>query len=149
MDRGYTIMEALIVVGLVALLVAVFVPTLYRMYQNYRAQTAVERITMNLRFARLAAIKKRFNYRVVVDESADTYEIQMNPLKDGTTWVTYNQADTSMPDSGLDILSGGVTQITFNPRGAANTSGTIRVKSTDFIHRINVFTTGAVTKQVE
>jgi hypothetical protein len=54
-----------------------------------------------------------------------------------------------MPDDDLDILTGGLTQVTYNPRGAANTSGTIRVQSTDYIHRINVFTSGAVTKQLE
>jgi Tfp pilus assembly protein FimT len=149
MDRGFSLLEAVIVVGLVAIIVAVSVPTLYRSYQSYRAQTAVERITMNLRFARLAAVEKRIFYRVVIDESNDTYQIQMNKAKDGTTWVRYKNADTSMPDDGLDILAGGLTQITYNARGAANTSGTIRVQSTEFTHRINVFTSGAVTKQLE
>ena len=142
-------LEAVIVVGLFALIVGVSVPTLYKTFQNYRAQTAIERISMNLRFARLSAVKKRIFYRVVIDDSNDTYQIQMNESKDGVTWARYTNADTSMPDDNLDILAGGITQITYNPRGAANTSGTIRVQSTDYIHRINVFTSGAVTKQIE
>jgi prepilin-type N-terminal cleavage/methylation domain-containing protein len=47
LDRGFSLLEAVIVLGLVAILVAVAVPALYRTYQNYRAQTAVERISKN------------------------------------------------------------------------------------------------------
>ncbi len=151
LDRGYTLLEALIVVGLIAIVAAIFLPAFFKTIQNYRSQTAVEQITMNIRFARMAAVKKRINYKVVFNEDpSNTYEVQMDDDKDGT-FVKYSNADTSVA-SGLKILTGGITEVTFNPRGAATITGgsTIRVKSTDdYIYRITVQTNGMVTKVKE
>src|SRR5688500_16824883 len=106
---------------------------------------------MNIRFARMAAVKKRRNYRVVINEDpSNTYEVQLDENKDGT-FEKYANADTSIA-SGLTILSGTTDAITFNARGSAAIVGgsTIRVKSNDDnIYRINVYSTGAVTKVKE
>jgi type II secretory pathway pseudopilin PulG len=140
--------EIIIVIALIAIVMAIALPQFYRVYQNYRAQTAVERISINLRFARLAAVKKRVQYRVLVDDVNNTYTVEWDPQKDGS-FETYAQLDTSMPDSTVDILGGGLSQIIYNPRGAADVAGTIRVSSPVATYRINVYTSGAVTKTIE
>ena len=134
--------------GLVAIVAAIFLPAFFKLFQSYRSETAVEQITMNIRFARMAAVKKRRNYRVVINaDPTNTYQVLMDENKD-SSFEKYPNADTTMAD-GLEIMTGGITSITFNARGAATIVGgnTIRVKSNDQnIYRINVFTNGAVTK---
>ena len=150
-QNGFTLLEALVVIGLLAVVVAITIPPFFRIIQKYRAETAIDQVTMNLRFARLAALKKRIPYRVVFSaDPTNTYEVQVNPSRDLVTWEKYARSDTSIP-GGLTILSGGITNVTYSPRGSANISGgsAIRIQSTDYIYRINVYTTGAVTKTAE
>ena len=152
-ERGVTLFEILIVVGLIAVIAAVFLPTFFDLLMNYRSETAVEQITMNLRFARMAAVKKRRSYQVLFNaEPTNTYEVRMDEDRNGS-FEPYKNADTTLA-GGMKILSGGITSVTFNGRGAATiVSGgpqTIRVRSAeDFVYRINVFTNGAVTKERE
>jgi Tfp pilus assembly protein FimT len=144
-------LEAIIVVGILAAIVAIVLPQFFTILQQYRSETAVEQVVMNLRFARLAAVKKRIPYRVVFQPTPiNAYEVQMNPSKDSTTWIEYANADTSIP-AGLNILAGGVSDIIYNPRGAATITGgsTVRIHSSQFTYRIDVFTNGAVTKTLE
>ena len=150
-ERGFTLLEAVIVVGLIAVVVAVTIPPFYKIIQKYRAQTAAEQVAMNLRFARLAAVKKRIRFRVVFNATpTNTYQMQSNPTRGSGTWEDYKYADTSIPDS-LKILSGGISNVVFTPRGSANLNGgnTIRIQSTEFTYRINVYATGAVTITAE
>jgi Tfp pilus assembly protein FimT len=126
-------------------------PQFYKTFQKYRSETAVEQIMMNLRFARLAAVKKRIPYKVVFQATpTNIYQVQMNPSKDLLTWEVYPNADTSMP-AGLDILAGGISDVVYNPRGAATITGgsTIRIQSSLYTYRIDVFTSGALTKTLE
>jgi Tfp pilus assembly protein FimT len=150
-QRGFSLLEAVIVAGLIAIVAAVFLPTFFNTIKNYRAQTSAEQITMNLRFARMAAVKKRRNYQVTFNaDPTNTYAVLMDEDKNGS-FEKYPNADTSIPD-GVKILSGGITSVTFNARGAATMAGgsTIRVQLTeDFIYRITVASNGAVTKQRE
>lgn len=151
-QRGYTLLEVVIVAGLIAVVAAIFVPAFFNVVQNYRSQVAVEQIMINMRFARMAAVKKRRNYRIVVNaDPTNTYTLEMDEDRDGT-FEPYRNADTTVA-SGLKILTGGITSVTFNARGAATISGgnTIRVQSSeDYIHRITVQTNGMVrmTKEV-
>ena len=150
-QKGFSLLEAVIVAGLIAVIAAVFLPAFFNTIKNYRAQTSAEQITMNLRFARMAAVKKRRNYQVTFSaDPTNTYAVLMDENKDGS-FEKYPNADTTIPD-GVKILSGGITSVTFNARGAATIVGgsTIRVQLTDdFIYRINVLTNGAVSKQRE
>ena len=150
-QKGFSLMETLIILGLVAIIVAIALPLFYNIIQKYRAQTAVEQVAMNLRFARLSAVKKRIDYRVVFNATpTNTYEVQTNPNRDGTTWVKYDYTDTNLP-SNLTILGGGVLNVVYSPRGSATITGgsNIRIQSTDFIYRIDVYASGAVTKVAE
>jgi hypothetical protein len=96
----------------------------------------------------MAAVKKRIRYQVIFNaDPTNTYQVLMDEDKDGG-YELYPNADTSIP-AGVKILSGGITSVVYNPRGAATISGgsSIRVQLTeDFIYRINVSTNGAVTK---
>jgi len=150
-QKGFTLLETLIILGIIAVVLAIVLPPFFSIIQKYRAETAVEQVAMNIRFARLAAVKKRIPYRVVFNATpTNTYQVQTNPSKDLSTWVNYDYSDTSMP-KGLTILAGGISDVTFNPRGSATISGgtNIRVQSTGFIYKIDVFTSGAVTKTAE
>ncbi len=113
--RGFSILEAVIVAGLIAIIAAVFLPTFFHVIKNYRSETSAEQIVMNLRFARMAAVKKRRNYQVTFSaDPTNTYQVLMDENKDGA-FETYRNADTSIP-SGVKILSGGITSVTFNAR---------------------------------
>jgi len=156
-EKGVTLMETLIVIGLLACLLAVVLPQFVTILRKYRAETAVEQVAMNLRFARLAAVKKRIPYKVLFNPTpTNTYQVQMNPSRDSVTWVDYTLVDTTLPGN-LTILAGGISDVVYSPRGSATISGgsNIRIQSNNHLngidvkYRIDVYTTGAVTKTAE
>jgi prepilin-type N-terminal cleavage/methylation domain-containing protein len=153
LQKGFSLMEALIVIGLVAVLVAIVLPAFYRALQKYRAETAVEQIAINLRFARLSAVKKRIDYKLVF--TTNSYKMQTST--DGVSYTDYNHVDTQLPNN-LSILSGGCTEVVYSPRGSASMTGgsTIRIQSLsygggsgDIIYRITLTGAGGVTKTAE
>ncbi|MCI0417294.1 GspH/FimT family pseudopilin [bacterium] len=124
-------MEALVVIGLIALIVAIFMPSFFRILHAYTVQTTAQQVAIQLRFARNAAVKQKANYKITVrDETAgtnpNTYFFERDPERDGS-YETFKGMDVSIPNSIL-IKSGSISQIEFDSRGRASTSGVIRLE---------------------
>ena len=149
-QRGVTLLEAIIVVGLIAVIVAIAIPLFVQILQSYTAQTAASTMSTNIRFARNAAVKKKEYYRVVVNDAGEstpnTYKIQTS--LDNITYTDYTKIDPDLP-GGVEIKSGSVDTITFNFRGGAtlNPSGqSITLEApNDTTYLVQVSLTGAVT----
>jgi len=155
-ERGYTLVEALVLVGLIGAILAVALPAFYRMLQAYRIQMAAQQITTSLRFARNAAVKQKMQYQVTFDSGADNYRIEYNVSRSsppsfvdyphpGCTSLLSDTRTCTLPPK-IDIKSGGLSSVIFDSRGAASTSGNIDLVGTDLAeYRVSLAITGAVT----
>jgi Tfp pilus assembly protein FimT len=149
--KGYSILEALVVIALMGVLLAIVLPALYRFFQVYRVQTAAQRLAINIRFARNAAVKQKVNYRITVRDEThgsapNTYIFENDPEGDGT-FASYDNLDVSIP-SGVLIKSGSVSQLEFDSRGRSSASGVIRLEGkSDTEYEISVSINGAVSSQ--
>lgn len=142
-------LEALLVVGLIAILAAVSLPRLTRMAIDLKIETSAKQLATNLRFARMSAVKQKVDYQVSIhDELAtspaipNTYEVKYKP---SGSFITFPRADTKI-DSGLKILSTStLSSVTFDPRGSADAAGSISLRGENNVeYRIDVKTTGSV-----
>ena len=125
---GFTTLELLAVLGLMAVIMAVSLPALQRLYLRSQVSSTVTTIeTMFLR-ARMSALKEKIAYRVLIhDENAatpNTLELQRN---DGGSFVTLAGEVQTLPRA-VRILGSGPTDsldsMTVNSRGEC-TSGNV------------------------
>jgi prepilin-type N-terminal cleavage/methylation domain-containing protein len=144
-QRGFTLLETLIVLGMFVTLLLIMLPAFYRLLQAYRLQTTASTVSTNLRFARSAALKQKIPYRLTfrdrLDINPNTYTVEYNPFG---SFQTFNNLDTKIPDQ-ITIDPTSLDEVTFDSRGAASTSGLILLTGTDgSSYKITISTTGAV-----
>ena len=149
--QGYTLIESIVVVGLIAAILAVAIPALYRTYQANRVQSAARTMAANLRFARMAAVKRKITFQVtVLDETEvsdpNTYSVQYDPSR-SNSFVDYRKLETDIPN-GVIIDSSSLNSLKFNSRGGAQPSGTILLIGTDSTkYNVIINIAGSVTIQ--
>ena len=133
---GFSLVEGLVVIGIIALIVAIALPDISRILQRHRVQTAAQQLAINIRFARNAAVKQKINYRITIrnethSTSPNTYFFEYAPARDNPpTYQTYTKLDVSIPD-GVLIKSGSISQSAFDSRGRSSQAGAIRLEGED------------------
>ena len=145
--RGVSLLEILVVLGLMAALLVIGIPAFFRLLQGYRLQSTANIVATNLRFARSAALKQKVQYRITFNDSADsppnTYKIEYQP----PTWPAVKNMDTSIPEQ-IVIDPTSLDTVIFDSRGAATvTGGTSSILlSSDNVgsYTITVSPTGAI-----
>ncbi len=143
--RGTSLLEILVVLGLMTALLVVTIPAFFKLLQAYRLQTAAHIISTNLRFARSAALKQKVLYRLTFRDSSEvnpnTYTIEYAP---SGAWQLVNNMDTDIPDR-VEIDTTSIDQVQFDSRGVANVSGFVLLTSADGrSFKITISSTGAV-----
>ena len=74
-NKGFSIIELLVVIGIIAILVAVAVPSLNAYYRNYKYREYVYSMESLIRWSRLAAMEKTANVGLCVDSIQKTLSI--------------------------------------------------------------------------
>ncbi len=169
--RGFTLLQVVIVVSIMACLAAIGIPFMNTALQTRRLNGATRQITSDLRYVQSLAISKDGLYRLLAGTDAsvsparpNNYLIQSSP-DGGTTWAQIGQwvnIPAVYPGVTFTITATGgssLTQIQFNSRGVAlnptNPTFPINVNVTGLIHvtsttnQIAVQRTGAVTIAVQ
>jgi len=80
---GFTLIEAVIVVSIVFVLVAMSLPFVQGAIETYRMQSAVSSVTGAIRSTRYQAISDAVPYALVFSKAAGTYQVQWDPTNTG------------------------------------------------------------------
>ena len=145
---GASLLEILVVLGVMTALLVVTIPAFFQLLQAYRLQTTANIISTNLRFARSAGLKQKVLYRLTFQDSGEanpnTYTVEYAPAG---PWQPVRNIDTEIPDR-IQIDSTSLDQVVFDSRGTASTSGAsafILLTTTDGSPcKITVSPTGAI-----
>lgn len=123
--RGFTTLELLVVLALMALFLLAAMPALVRFYQAYQLRTAASQVQIHMRLARYLAVKQKTPYRVRIFPETDgaapnSYVIER---LDGSGWTPLPAYRFSFARGGIRILEGSVVEVRFDTFGGATTIG--------------------------
>lgn len=141
-NAGFTLLEALIVVAIIAILAAFAVPSFNITLDKQRITSAAEAVLADLRWARAEAIKRNKKVRVIFTTgSAWSYTVTVDPYTSADDLKTVNGSD--FPSTNLsEAKFGSVAYTTFEPTRGTGSAGTATITSNNFTARVRVSTLG-------
>ena len=146
---GFTAVELLIAMAVIAVLAAIAVPRFGGAIGRYRADMAVRRVVQDLQLARSLAISKSSKQSVSFDRTADSYHLVgvTDPDRPSRPFVI-ELAQHPYEAALVTLELGDDATIVFDGYGAPDTAGTIVIGVGGIRKRIDVAAgTGAVTVQ--
>lgn len=147
-EKGLTIIELVVVMGILGIMVLIAIPNIGRWLPRYRLRSAARDVASNMQLARLGAIKDNREWALLFDANGQSYQIISNKGADGN-WGTPDDIEERVVnlsdypnvrfgDSGYGPVAGGgsvddgVTFVAdraeFNPGGTA-TAGTVYLQN--------------------
>ena len=127
--RGFTLIELVVTLLVLAIAVAVVTPTIGRSTENLRARAQVARLTAMLRHAREQAITTRRTHALVVDPAAHRLTIMSGEDVSATRTLPADVMIEAFPPPALTVR--------FEPYGVSN-GGDFRVQSGPVRYRVVV-----------
>jgi len=128
-SRGFTLLELVVTLLVLAVAVAVVTPTIGRSTENLRARAQVARLTAMLRHAREQAITTRRAHALVVDPQAHRLTIMAGEDATSTRTLPADVNIEAFPPQALTVR--------FEPYGFSN-GGDFRVQSGPIRYRVVV-----------
>jgi prepilin-type N-terminal cleavage/methylation domain-containing protein len=138
--RGYSLIEMLTAMALMAILAVIAVPRFRAMGSPWILRQAAQQIGAEFNKARMRAIARNASYRFTYNWSNRTYQLQR---QDGGSWVS--EYSNQLP---AGVLVGGLgSNPTFDSRGMLNADTTIWVVVPGYSNyrAVNVNVLGKVT----
>ena len=129
--EGFTLVEAMVIVILVGLLVAMVGPPMFAYLQSHRLQTNTDRMVADLQLARSQAIARGSVLRVATTETGYT----ITDMSDGSLVMQH------VFDDGVKL--GMVQQANFFPWGVADNTN-FNISNTKGAKQVNLLPTGIV-----
>ncbi|HJX83567.1 MAG TPA: prepilin-type N-terminal cleavage/methylation domain-containing protein [Candidatus Angelobacter sp.] len=122
-QRGFTIIEMVIVVAIVLIVTATAIPVVYSSIKYYQLQATVASVTGVIRSTRFQAISSGYPYQVVFTKATGKYQLQSDSTQsspgvfDGT-FVNVGNAQTLSGSTTQNPTLGADITLQFSPSGA-------------------------------
>ena len=144
-ESGFTIIELMIAMILVAILIAMAIPSFNSWRENIEYRDATNDVFSKLRDAKGRAIETNRQYRFEVMTATKQYQVlQGNRAHNSTVWNAISTPTTLKPS----VYLGGAVNATvdFNPNGAASEDFSLDIKDVSGANRyvVNVEQTGRI-----
>ena len=133
LSTGLTLMELLVVMGIISIIGAIGTPTLLTQLPDYRLTGAARTVSSTLQFAKMSAASAGKEYRVefLLDTSPQRYQVQKgNAFRGSDSWVTTQNTYDIPPQVWIDHATDyrgthytGTSVIAFNPTGTSSSGG--------------------------
>jgi len=132
--RGFTFIELIIVVAVLSIFAAFGLPAFTDAYADYKVESAANRISADIRYARSYAINTAATINVVFDTSIEKYEVKdsigqiKHPFSKNNFLITMTkQFDLEGIDLYQVTINGGGQTLSFSDLGIT-AGGTIKVR---------------------
>jgi type II secretion system protein H len=128
--RGYTLVELVMVMVIIALVAAVAAPRYAAALSRYRVDAAARRIADDFAFAQAKARATGTTRTLFFDRTNERYRlINESDLNKASTTYTVDLADEPYRVSIATVSFGGAGTVSFNGFGVPSGSGTIELRS--------------------
>ena len=136
-SRGFTIIEMMIILAIIGVILTVAAPNFNAYRQNTNLKEAARDISSDISLYKQRAVAENRRYRINFSAAANTYTIQQETVVNNTGTGNYvdlitktvGAGNANIVISGTPSFSGGVTYVTFNPRGTSG-AGSLMLQHT-------------------
>jgi prepilin-type N-terminal cleavage/methylation domain-containing protein len=124
--RGFTLIEMMIVVLIAMIMAAMAVPLINTGMTTFRVRGAATAVAGAIQATRYQAIFNGYPFRLVIDRTAKTYQVQSDQNRAGV-FVNYclpaaASCPVALMGSGTNVALGADTTFTFSPGGTVQST---------------------------
>jgi len=140
-NKGFSIIELLIVISIIAILVAVAVPSLNAYYRNYKYREYAYSMESLIRWSRLTAMEKTANIGLCVNSANKTLSIVDMGASRADTCTGDTLNNLQIEDDFVSLKGSGAA---FDPRSFAIFTGNVCITGDAKFYRVVISRFGAI-----
>jgi prepilin-type N-terminal cleavage/methylation domain-containing protein len=133
-SKGFSLIELIIVIAIFGIVLAIAASNFTAYRDNTNLREAARSISSDMLLVKQRAVSESRNYRIDFSEAANTYTIQQETapasgIYSDLSTKPVGAGNTAIKISGTPSFSGGVSYVTFQPRGTCNPFGSMKLKN--------------------
>ena len=148
-EKGFTLTEIIITVAIIGIIASIAAPNFYS--SDYKVKSVTNEIYSTMQLARLNAVSKKVEFRVVFDLGNQSYKLQKgNFANNSTIWTGETEVINLPPSVTIDNIDGtttGTVNQEFNPDGTSTTASINIINTKGEKYNIDILaSTGRIKK---